>query len=323
MRCLLLQRRPFAVILFALFGMLIATPQGTVASEPEAHARPDSATVQLNAGGSTAAETEAVSSAENVVPDYSQSNGAISVQIDDVTNEDGSVTADVDLENSRMVWYKVTLVPGGDVDFDTDGLLYDGENYYLLLGPEQTSDEAVGALPESITFNSSNASLAFQADRTLEAGWDPQFLLLISAMNTGLGIDNLPTADFQTMLDIVDTPKMRDKVEGFGFLGLISAIQRILDIVRDEAAVEIVQEAYEAVGYSFTKEFLREALTFLDLIGVLEIYYDSFASPQTDVIYAQAVGPDARAVIDSPVQSSAPTTVTFDGSNSVAPETIE
>jgi len=80
---------------------------------------------------SASTEAKVTSTAESVVPDYSQSNGAISVQIDDVTNEDGSVTADVGLENSRMVWYKVTVLPVGDVDFDPDGLLYDGENYYL------------------------------------------------------------------------------------------------------------------------------------------------------------------------------------------------
>ena len=43
MRCLLLQRRSFAVVLFALLGMLAATPTLAIAVESETHASPATA----------------------------------------------------------------------------------------------------------------------------------------------------------------------------------------------------------------------------------------------------------------------------------------
>jgi len=209
-----IRRQHLAAVLLIVLGIIIATPEWAVASESEARAPLDSTTTQLDAKAPTAAE-RTISPAENVFVDYSQSDGAITAKLTDITRNDGSVTADIGMLNSRQVWYKVTLLPAGDVDFDKEGLLYDGENYYILIGPKQSNEDAIGDLPDTVTFNDAEASLSFSADRTLEAGIDPQLLMVISAFNRALGIQNLPTADFKELLNALDQPSVTDQIAGF------------------------------------------------------------------------------------------------------------
>jgi len=337
MRCLLLQRRPLATLLFAVLGTLMTLPGESLAATPGNEISDDSATTQLSA---TELMADGDGEIDHVGTDPGTTNGSVAVTVLSYeASGDGTATAEIKVRNTTKLWYKVYVESTGDVDFNFEPFtLEDSQGKFLYLPPEGESTFTYPTLEQTVTYNEPNAGLFFTADRTIESGIGALFLQVLEILSrANSDIPTLPHDEAGAAAEAVKATTQgldpfvdaATAIRDGDVSGMISAVA---SLGRKPEAIAGLVTAFDEAGYSVTIDQIKDATTVLRIASVswylAEFTGQIIGSTGGDSGAVKAFDFDTGATVDAEIASTgsggaAPTEVSFDAGDSYASEGIE
>ena len=262
-----------------------------------------------------------------IIVDSSISQGAIEGSVSNIQSGTDWVRGDIVVTNNKSLWWKVYVSVVGDVDIDTSNLFVDENGHYFLLAPRGSSvTDALPSLSPTVTFHQPGSAIFFYADRTIESGFEALSLQVADIALIALTGRGVPTSVVELTLQTLQAPSFakaayalaKDPPDLWGAVGAIAGI------ATDSVALAQLQYLLAQLGVSMTVEEIANVFSVLRIFEELVVMYDLFTSPFADNVAFQAVGPEDKpliAVIEcSPTSGSAPLVVSFDASDSYAPQ---